>query len=248
MHTVSKAEGKKLIFKNSWLVKLSLALLVPLLMSLLVIHLPGQSSVAYAASCPGGLSLNDSGTWVKRLQGSLNWQYTDSEFNNSPYNFSPTSQPDGSTGLTVDGNFGSHTQAAVKDLQHNRGLSVDGQVGSQTWGALGFCNGNGSTGSFSGGGCASTPIASACTSVNSGGFLVADGYINTTGTSAVIIQVVEDGIDVYNKTEVSSGASVGSHFGGATTLKAGSGHTWQNIVSIRFENTWATSISYVQFS
>ena len=33
----------------------------------------------------------------------------------------------------VDGHFGSHTEATVKDFQGDRGLAVDGIVGPQTW-------------------------------------------------------------------------------------------------------------------
>ena len=39
--------------------------------------------------------------------------------------------------LTVDGDFGSKTEAAVKDYQKNHGLTVDGVVGKKTWAALG---------------------------------------------------------------------------------------------------------------
>mgnify|MGYP003291719773 CR=1 FL=1 len=38
--------------------------------------------------------------------------------------------------LDVDGQFGSKTQAAVKDYQQKNGLSVDGIVGTNTWGSL----------------------------------------------------------------------------------------------------------------
>ena len=38
--------------------------------------------------------------------------------------------------LDVDGDFGSKTQAAVKDYQKKNNLSVDGIVGTNTWGAL----------------------------------------------------------------------------------------------------------------
>jgi peptidoglycan hydrolase-like protein with peptidoglycan-binding domain len=38
--------------------------------------------------------------------------------------------------LAVDGQFGSKTQAAVKDYQQKNSLAVDGIVGNNTWGAL----------------------------------------------------------------------------------------------------------------
>ena len=47
--------------------------------------------------------------------------------------------------LDVDGNFGSKTQAAVKDYQQKNGLSVDGIVGKNTWGALTSAQNTGST-------------------------------------------------------------------------------------------------------
>ena len=41
-----------------------------------------------------------------------------------------------SSGLTVDGIFGSGTERAVRDFQSKNGLTVDGIVGSGTWNAL----------------------------------------------------------------------------------------------------------------
>lgn len=43
----------------------------------------------------------------------------------------------GKYGLSVDGDFGSKTETAVKDFQKKTGLSVDGIVGPKTWAALG---------------------------------------------------------------------------------------------------------------
>ena len=42
----------------------------------------------------------------------------------------------GNYGLTVDGQFGAKTQAAVKDYQKSNNLTVDGIVGNLTWGKL----------------------------------------------------------------------------------------------------------------
>ncbi len=38
--------------------------------------------------------------------------------------------------LTVDGEFGAKTEAAVRDFQERFGLVVDGIVGQDTWHAL----------------------------------------------------------------------------------------------------------------
>ncbi len=61
------------------------------------------------------LSYGSSGSEVKKLQTALN---------NAGYK------------LSVDGQFGQKTQAAVKDYQSKNSLSVDGIVGEKTWGSL----------------------------------------------------------------------------------------------------------------
>jgi len=48
--------------------------------------------------------------------------------------------------VTVDGIFGSKTEAAVEDFQHADQLKVDGVVGPKTWGALVIVVASGSTG------------------------------------------------------------------------------------------------------
>ena len=63
----------------------------------------------------GQVSYGSKGSDVTELQKLLN---------NNGYN------------LSVDGDFGSKTQAAVKDYQQKNGLDVDGIVGTNTWGAL----------------------------------------------------------------------------------------------------------------
>ncbi len=63
----------------------------------------------------GQVSYGSKGSGVTELQKLLN---------NNGYN------------LSVDGDFGAKTQAAVKDYQQKNGLSVDGIVGTNTWGAL----------------------------------------------------------------------------------------------------------------
>lgn len=61
------------------------------------------------------LRYGSSGSDVKKLQ---------EELNKNGYN------------LSVDGQFGSKTQSAVKSYQESKGLTVDGIVGTNTWGAL----------------------------------------------------------------------------------------------------------------
>ncbi len=61
------------------------------------------------------ISYGSSGSDVKKLQEALNAQ---------------------GYSLAVDGQFGSKTQAAVRDYQKKNGLSVDGIVGKNTWSSL----------------------------------------------------------------------------------------------------------------
>lgn len=57
--------------------------------------------------------------------------------------------------LDVDGNFGSKTQAAVRDYQSKNNLTVDGVAGDQTWGSL--LGSGGTTKASAGTGGSSTP-------------------------------------------------------------------------------------------
>lgn len=61
------------------------------------------------------ISYGSSGSDVKKLQQALNEK---------------------GYSLQVDGQFGSKTQAAVRDYQKKNGLQVDGIVGTKTWGSL----------------------------------------------------------------------------------------------------------------
>ncbi len=61
------------------------------------------------------ISYGSSGSDVKKLQQALNEK---------------------GYSLQVDGQFGTKTQAAVKDYQKKNGLQVDGIVGTKTWGSL----------------------------------------------------------------------------------------------------------------
>jgi hypothetical protein len=62
------------------------------------------------------LGLGDDGPYVRELQTDLNRE--------------------NEADLTVDGDFGSKTDSAVRRYQASRGLEVDGIVGEQTWAAL----------------------------------------------------------------------------------------------------------------
>jgi hypothetical protein len=62
------------------------------------------------------LGLGDDGPYVRELQTDLNRE--------------------NEADLTVDGDFGSKTDSAVRRYQASRGLEVDGIVGAQTWNAL----------------------------------------------------------------------------------------------------------------
>ena len=86
---------------------------------------PLSSKIAASSNfaCPPTIQYGStdasSGGWVSSLQTSLDYDFGYS--------------------LAIDGQFGSHTQAAVKDFQSWNGLQVDGIVGAHTWHALGYC-------------------------------------------------------------------------------------------------------------
>ncbi len=69
--------------------------------------------------CPAQLQNGNTGPFVGALQSDLNY--------------------DDSAGLAVDWQFGSLTEAAVKNFQIDKGLTADGVVGPHTWHALGAC-------------------------------------------------------------------------------------------------------------
>lgn len=74
--------------------------------------------------CPPTIQYGSTGSWVKTLQQELNAR--------------GMKGADGKT-LTVDGDFGSNTQYAVKSWQTREKIGVDGVVGPITWHTLGNC-------------------------------------------------------------------------------------------------------------
>jgi N-acetyl-anhydromuramyl-L-alanine amidase AmpD len=79
--------------------------------------------------------------------------------------------------VTVDGNFGSGTEAAVKAFQTSRGLTADGVVGAQTWPALVVTVRGGSTGEA---------VKAVQSQLNTRGFgLTVDGEFGSNTDSAV---------------------------------------------------------------
>ena len=83
-----------------------------------VVATPAQAAIIpnrceYTSSQPE-LRRNSSGTAVRQLQCELNWAMTGNN-------------------LTVDGDFGSLTDAAVRRFQRCAGIGVDGIAGPNTW-------------------------------------------------------------------------------------------------------------------
>lgn len=78
---------------------------------------PSIPSSCSFSSTPPEISEGSSGSAVQLAQVCLNLSLDDD-------------------GLTVDGQFGPLTSAAVFEFQRCKGIGVDGIVGPQTWGAL----------------------------------------------------------------------------------------------------------------
>lgn len=213
-------------FPKTRTMKLSLIVFPLLIISAFVPLSLNQTGAAHAASsCPPTVAIGSSGTWVKRLQGSLNAHDREDAgrigevFTHSPYPFSAP--------LATDSGFGSQTQAAVKDYQAASHLAVDGQVGPNTWGALGYCDWNGGSGT-SGGGCKTTAYARTCISVDSLRLAVTNVYI-THASPAVLISLLEDG-SIVQTVELNGGFAAGADIRGPQK-QISAGHTWQTMVT-----------------
>lgn len=90
----------------------------------------GSSSLCHFTSSQPQLAEGSSGTAVKQAQCELNWAYA---FGHS------TNYGNGAFGgLTVDGSFGAHTNAATRNFQSCVHLHVDGIIGPDTWSQLNF--------------------------------------------------------------------------------------------------------------
>jgi peptidoglycan hydrolase-like protein with peptidoglycan-binding domain len=88
--------------------------------------------------CPGPLSNPSNGLWVQALQQMLNIDAVAPSY----ITFGPipkTYNGDNWWPLKLDGSFGTHTENAVKALQHTNLITVDGSVGNQTWNAMAMC-------------------------------------------------------------------------------------------------------------
>lgn len=78
--------------------------------------------------CPAAIAEGSSGTFVEALQQGLNVDANAGVIGKGSW-----------FPLSVDGQFGAHTKAAVQSLQSAAGITQDGSVGPQTWGAFGMC-------------------------------------------------------------------------------------------------------------
>jgi hypothetical protein len=191
-------------------IKLSLIVITILLLSAFVpLHLSSSTGTAQATTCPSTIRYGSSGTWVKRLQGSLNTRAV-------------------SNYLEVDGSFGPKTQTSVKQFQRAYKLTVDGIVGPQTWSALGFCGWSGHSG-VSGGGCKTYSDATTCISVSSAGYIEPDVYLRKYTNLTVIVQLIKDGSIVEDVWWQGGPYSSGTYLY-ATPIKSSPGHIWQTRV------------------
>lgn len=197
----SLRSGKKEITQRSRLVRLVL-ILAPLALFFTFVPWSGHAQQAHAAtiSCPEQIQYGStdasSGGLVSLLQGELN-QIDSMIFK-----------------LSIDGQFGSHTEAAVVTFQKvafpNDSSQWDGQVGPHTWGALGMCKSSG----ISGGGCTTANGLRACISVSvSAGRLEPDGYILASNFNNVYLDLLQGSVTRYcnDAAETAGGPFYGQH-------------------------------------
>lgn len=94
-------------------------------------HAASSSLCNFTNSQPE-ITVGSQGTAVKQAQCELNWAYA--------YGHTTNYGNGGNKGLTVDGDFGSNTEAATKNFQiHCMGATnPDGIIGPNTWSALDY--------------------------------------------------------------------------------------------------------------
>lgn len=200
---------------NEWtrLAKLALPLaLLALLATFVPLSANVKTAQAATITCPAQIASGSTGSLVKELQAALDLDAS-MLFN-----------------LTIDGQFGSLTKAAVITFQKaafpTDSSQWDGIVGPHTWGALGFCRSSGTTG----GGCTTAGGVEACISLNSSRFTVSDGYVRANNIAEVWIEVLHNGdAGTCNSGLSTEFPSNGQHFACNESYLTSSGESWGTI-------------------